>query len=184
MVTALTNKAAPGIPVVGISGIAVGTLAGLLNGLLLHRTTFGRRVFSVGNNPVAARFSGARVGNIRLTAFALNGVMSGVTAVPRTSRIMSTHPNIAEGWELQIITTVVMGGISIMGGTGNIFAAVLSISSIGFVRFGMSLINIPGTVMNIVTGFLRTIAILLPSALTNLRNSISRRAAARDGSGK
>lgn len=146
-------------------------------GLLLHRTPFGRKVYTVGNNATAARFSGVRVQRIRLTAFTLNGLMSGVAAVLLTSRIMSTRPNIAEGWELQVITIVVMGGVSIMGGKGNIFGVVLSIFSIGFLRYGMSLINIPGTVMNIVTGFLLIIAIMLPGALAGLRRRLAVRAA-------
>jgi rhamnose transport system permease protein len=146
-------------------------------GLLLHRTPFGRKVYTVGNNSTAARFSGVRVQRVRLTAFTLNGLMSGVAAVLLTSRIMSTRPNIAEGWELQVITIVVMGGVSIMGGKGNIFGVILSIFSIGFLRYGMSLVNIPGTVMNIVIGFLLIIAIMLPGALASLRRRLIVRAA-------
>jgi len=149
----------------------------VLFGFLLHRTPFGRKVFTVGNNPVAARFSGVRVQNIRLAAFALNGLMSGVAAVLLTSRIMSTRPNIADGWELQIITAVVMGGVSILGGKGNIFGVILAIFSLGFLRYGMSLVNIPGTVMNIVTGFLLIFAILLPGVLASARRVLVVRSA-------
>ena len=138
-------------------------------GLLLHRTTFGRKVFAIGNNSTAAAFSGVPVNRIRLIVFTLTGLMSGVASILLTSRIGSTRPNIASGWELEIITTVVLGGVAITGGKGNIFGVVIGIFLIGFLKFGMGLINVPGKVMNIVIGFLLIIAIMLPGYIGNLK---------------
>lgn len=134
-------------------------------GFILHKTTFGRKIYAIGNSANGAKFSGVNVNNIRLIIFTLTGLLSGVASILLTSRIGSTRPNIAYGWELEIITIVVLGGISIMGGKGNIFGVIISIFLIGFLRFGMGLINVPGKVMNIIVGFLLIIAIMLPGLL-------------------
>jgi rhamnose transport system permease protein len=139
-------------------------------GLLLHRTTFGRKVYAIGNNAISARFSGVRVNRIRWLVFSLSGTMSGLAAILLTSRIGSTRPNIASGWELEIITTVVLGGVAISGGKGNILGVIIGIFLIGFLKFGMGLINVPGKVMNIVIGFLLIFAIMLPGYIRALRN--------------
>src|SRR5690606_567626 len=94
--------------------------------VLLHRTNFGRRVFAIGNNDVAARFSGVRVDKIKFIRFCLTGLMSGMAAVLLTARLGSTRPSIAEGWELEAITMVVLGGVSILGGAGSIIGVVLA----------------------------------------------------------
>jgi rhamnose transport system permease protein len=151
-------------------------LLALVFGALLHRTTFGRKVYAIGNNATGARFSGVRVNRIRGIVFALSGTMSGLAAILLTSRIGSTRPNIASGWELEIITTVVLGGVAISGGKGNILGVIIGIFLIGFLKFGMGLINVPGKVMNIVIGFLLIFAIMLPGYIRALRDrSILRR---------
>ncbi|TIN53849.1 MAG: ABC transporter permease, partial [Mesorhizobium sp.] len=70
----------------------------------LHRTSFGRRVFAIGNNPIAAQFSGVRVGRTKFILFCLTGLMSGIASVLITSRLGSTRPSIAQGYELEVIT--------------------------------------------------------------------------------
>ncbi len=138
---------------------------------VLHRTSFGRKLYAIGNNPISSRFSGIRVNRIRLFLFSLNGLMSGLAAILLTSRIGSTRPNIANGWELEIITTVVLGGIAITGGKGRMIGVIIGIFLIGFLKFGMGLVNIPGKVMNIVVGFLLIVAIMLPDFIGKLREN-------------
>ncbi len=138
-------------------------------GLILHKTSFGRKVYSIGNNPTAATFSGVPVKRIRMIAFMASGLMSGLAAILLTSRIGSTRPNIASGWELEIITTVVLGGVAITGGRGSIFGVIIGIFLIGFLKFGMGLINVPGKVMNIIIGFLLIVAIMLPGYIGRIR---------------
>ena len=130
--------------------------------ILLHRTNFGRWVFVIGNNPVAAEFSGVRVRRIKLILFCLTGVMSGIAAVLLTSRLGSTRPSIAQGWELEVITMVVLGGVSILGGAGSIIGVVLAAFIMGLVTFGLGLLNVPGIVMSIVIGGLLIAVIALP----------------------
>lgn len=137
--------------------------------VLLHKTTFGRKVYAIGNNRIGAKFSGIKVDRIRLILFTLNGLLSGIAAILLTSRIGSTRPYIANGWELDIITTVVLGGVSISGGSGNVFGVIIAIFLLGFLRFGMGLLNVPGIEMNIITGFLLIIAIMFPNFLNNIK---------------
>lgn len=130
--------------------------------VLLHRTSFGRRVFAIGNNPVAARFSGVRVERIKFVLFCLTGLMSGFAAVLITSRLGSTRPSIAQGYELEIITMVVLGGVNILGGSGSILGVVLAALIMGLVTFGLGLLNVPGIVMSIFVGLLLIVVIALP----------------------
>ncbi len=95
-------------------------------GIVLHLTVFGRRIYAIGNNPVAAQFSGVRVDRIRFLLFVLTGLMSGVASVLLTSRIGSTRPTIATGYELEVVTMVVLGGVNILGGSGTIPGVVVA----------------------------------------------------------
>ena len=72
-------------------------------GILLHKTNFGRAVYAIGNNATGALFSGIRVGPVKFILFMLTGLMSGVAAICLTSRLSSTRPSIAFGWELEIV---------------------------------------------------------------------------------
>lgn len=130
--------------------------------VLLHRTNFGRRIFAIGNNAVAAQFSGVRVDRIKFVLFCLTGLMSGIAAVLLTARLGSTRPSIAEGWELEAITMVVLGGVSIVGGAGSILGVVLAALIMGLVTFGLGLLNVPGIVMSIFIGGLLIVVIALP----------------------
>jgi rhamnose transport system permease protein len=129
---------------------------------LLHQTNFGRRIFVIGNNPVAARFSGVRVDRIRFILFCLTGLMAGIASVLITSRLGSTRPSIAQGYELEVITMVVLGGVSILGGAGSILGVVLAALIMGLVTFGLGLLNVPGIVMSIFIGLLLIVVIALP----------------------
>jgi rhamnose transport system permease protein len=134
----------------------------LVFGVFLHRTTIGRRIYAIGNNPVAARFSGISVDRIRFGLFVLTGLMSGLAGVLLTARIGSTRPNIALGWELEAVTMAVLGGVSIAGGSGTIPGVVLAVFVLGLTTFGMSLVNVPGIVINIMIGVLLIVSISAP----------------------
>ena len=130
--------------------------------VLLHRTNFGRAVYAIGNNPVGAEFSGIRVARVKFILFLLTGLMSGVAAICLTSRLASTRPSIALGWELEVVTMVVLGGVSILGGSGSIPGVVVAAFVMGLVTFGLGLLNVPGIVMSIVIGALLIGVIALP----------------------
>jgi rhamnose transport system permease protein len=130
--------------------------------MVLHRTATGRRLFAIGNNPTAAQFSGIPVDRIRLALFILTGTMAGLAAVLLTSRIGSTRSNIALGWELDIITMVILGGVSISGGVGSIGGVVLAVFVLGLATLALSLVNVPGIVISVIMGVLLIASIALP----------------------
>lgn len=138
--------------------------------VLLHATNFGRQVFVIGNNAHAARFSGIPVDRVRFLLFLLSGLMAGVAAVCLTSRLGSTRPSIAQGWELEVVTMVVLGGVSILGGSGTIGGVVIAAFVMGLVTFGLGLLNVPGIVMSIFVGLLLIVTIALPIIARRLRN--------------
>jgi rhamnose transport system permease protein len=140
----------------------------VLFGVLLHKTSFGRRVYAIGNNPTAALFSGIDVERHRLLLFGLVGLMSGLASVLLTSRLGSTRPNIATAWELEIITMVVLGGIAINGGSGTIPGVFIAVFVMGFLTFGLGLLNVPGIVMTVVIGLLLILAIATPILIRRL----------------
>ncbi|MEK1871024.1 MAG: ABC transporter permease [Rhizobium altiplani] len=137
--------------------------------ILLHATNFGRQVYTIGNNDFAARFSGIPVERVKFILFMLTGVMSGVASVCLTSRLGSTRPSIAQGWELEVVTMVVLGGVSILGGSGKIGGVVIAAFVMGLVTFGLGLLNVPGIVMSIFIGLLLIITIAIPIVARRLK---------------
>ncbi|MDI3540917.1 MAG: rhamnose transport system permease protein [Thermosediminibacterales bacterium] len=137
----------------------------VIYGLLLHKTTFGRRVFAMGNNITACRFSGVQVDKIKTIVFTLAGFMSAITALFLTSRMGSTRPNVALGYELDVIAMVVLGGVSTAGGKGNITGTIISIFLIGFLRYGLGLVNVPAQALLVIIGLLLIFAV----AISNMR---------------
>jgi len=145
--------------------LALFVLFAILIALYLHGTRFGRAIFAMGANPVATRFSGIRVDRYRFLLFALTGLAAGLAAVLLTSRLGSTRPSIAQGWELEIISIVILGGVSVWGGKGSILGVVLAALVFGLVTFGLGLMNIPGIVMSIFTGTLLILVVAVPALL-------------------
>jgi rhamnose transport system permease protein len=142
----------------------------IITAIVLNSTIVGRYVLAIGNNKTTAKFSGVPVARVRLAVFTATGLCSGIAAILLTSRIGSTRPNIAMGWELDVITTVVLGGVAITGGKGNIPGVIIAIFLLGYMKFGMGVLNVPGKIMNIITGALLIVAILLPRAVESARS--------------
>jgi rhamnose transport system permease protein len=131
-------------------------------GVFLHKTAIGRQLFAIGANPVAARFSGIRVDRIRFALFTVSGLLAGLGAVLLTARIGVMRPNIGLGWELDIITMVILGGVAISGGVGTIGGVALAVFVLGLSTFGLALMNVPGIVINVLLGLLLIISIAAP----------------------
>jgi rhamnose transport system permease protein len=137
-------------------------IAALLCALYLHRTIFGRRIYAIGLNAIAAEMSGVRVDRYRFWLFVANGVGSALASVLLTSRLGSTRPSIAQGMELDIISMVILGGVAVTGGRGTIIGVVLAAVLTGLVIFGLGLINVPGIVMSLVMGALLITVVGVP----------------------
>jgi len=137
-------------------------------GLVLHKTTFGRYLFAIGNNENATAYSGVPVARIKIAVYTISGVMAGLAGIVLAARFGSTRPDIGLGLELAVITAAVLGGVDINGGVGTMGGAVLSLLLIGLLRFGMGLLNIQGQVQGMVIGLLLILSILLPNIVRNL----------------
>jgi len=132
-------------------------------GIVLHRTKFGRLIYIVGNNENTARYSGVHVDRIRLILSAVTGLIAGLSGILLTSRIGSARPDIAQGNEMAVITIVLLGGVYIFGGKGSIIGVVIAALMLGYVHYGLSLMNIQEQVIRIFTGGLLIIALLIPT---------------------
>lgn len=129
-------------------------------GLVLHKTSFGRSVFGMGHNDTGCRYSGVDGDRVIWVVFMLNGLMAGVTALFLTSRMGSTRPNVAMGYELEVIAMVALGGVSTSGGIGRIGGPLLAIFVVGFLRYGMGLANLQAPIVLIAIGLLLILSVL------------------------
>ena len=142
--------------------VALFIVLAIIFGLVLHRTTFGRYLFAIGNNENATLYSGVPVARIKFIIYTLSGFMAALAGLVLAARFGSTRPDIGTGLELSVITAVVLGSVDINGGKGTMIGAGLSLLLIGLMRFGMGLLNIQGQVQGIVIGLLLILSILLP----------------------
>jgi len=131
--------------------------------LLLHKTNFGRRIYAIGSNRTASLFSGVNIDRIRVTVYMLTGFMSAVTALFLVSRMDSTRPNVATGYELDVIAMVVLGGVSSAGGVGRMYGPIISVFLIGFLRYGLGLVNVQAPALLVIIGCLLVGAVLIPN---------------------
>jgi rhamnose transport system permease protein len=160
--------------------VALFLVLALIFGLVLHRTTFGRYLYAVGNNENATAYSGVPVAKIKFIIYTLSGFMAALAGLILAARFGSTRPDIGTGLELSVITAAVLGGVDINGGKGTMLGAVLSLLLIGLMRFGMGLLNIQGQVQGIAIGLLLILSILIPSfvqSVSGLRRNMNGRSA-------
>ena len=129
-------------------------------GVLLHGTRFGRYLFAIGSNREAARLSGIPVTQVRVTVFALSGLMAGIAGLVYVGYFGSARADAGQGSLLDIVTAVVLGGVGIFGGTGSMPGVLLALILVAEVRNGMQLANLSGQLQNIVIGVLLLAAIV------------------------
>lgn len=142
--------------------VALFSVLAIIFGLVLHRTTIGRYLYTIGNNEPAAKYSGVPVDKIKFSLFVVSGFMSALAGLILAARFGSTRPDNGTGLELAVITAAVLGGLDINGGKGSMYGATLSLLLIGLLRFGMGLLNIQSQVQSMVIGLLLIISILVP----------------------
>ncbi len=138
---------------------------------LMHCTKFGRRTRAMGNSVTVSRFSGIKTNYIKVIVFTMVGLMSAVAAIFLASKMGSVRPNMAKGYELDIIAMVVLGGISTSGGKGNMIGAVIATLIIGLLRYGLGLINVQSQVVMIIIGALLIVTVAVPN-MKNLTRSV------------
>jgi rhamnose transport system permease protein len=135
-------------------------------GLLLHATTFGRAVFAIGANEEAARFSGIRVKRTKFILFVLTGAVAALAGIVYTLRFASARADNGTGLELEVVTAVLLGGVSIFGGRGTIGGVVLAALVLGGLTDALILDDVATEVVTLVTGILLLASVFAP-AVTN-----------------
>jgi rhamnose transport system permease protein len=138
--------------------------------IVLHSSAFGRLVYVVGNNIQAARYSGVRVGLVRTTLFVGSAVVAALAGILYAARLGSVRGDTADGFELDIITIVLLGGVSIFGGKGNMAGVGLSLLVILNLRNGMGLADITGNTQNYMIGGLLILSVLIPNMSKEIHN--------------
>jgi rhamnose transport system permease protein len=142
---------------------------------VLHRTYIGRQIYAIGLNAETARFSGIKTHRIRMTLFAVSGVLAAVAAIVYTARVSSVRADNGTGLELQVIAAVLLGGVSIFGGRGSLLGVLLGLVLVAVLRNVFSLQDIGSEVQDIVIGSLMISAVVLPETVSRLRDRLSRR---------
>lgn len=139
--------------------------------IMLTFTTFGRSLYAIGNNEVAARFSGIGVDRIKISIYMLSGLMAGFAAWVFVSRVSTTRSDMGTGLELDVITAVVLGGTSIFGGTGTILGTAIGVVLIQILKNGLALSGVKGDGTIVVIGAILILSILLSDLLRRQRGA-------------
>jgi rhamnose transport system permease protein len=130
--------------------------------LTLQRTAFGRKVYFIGANRAVAEYSGLDVRAVKAKIFIASGVISALAGLLFAARVGAVRGDIANGFELDIITMVLLGGVSIFGGAGTMSGTILSILIVLALRNGMALVNITGHIQTGVLGILLVLSVMVP----------------------
>ncbi|MBF9014624.1 MULTISPECIES: ABC transporter permease [unclassified Oceanispirochaeta] len=159
-----------GIPVPAIMLVVVFFIVNFI----MTSTTFGRAVYAIGGNMEAARLSGIKVANIKMAVMGLTSMLMAVAGIMVSSQIMSGTASTARGWELDVISAVVIGGTSMNGGSGSVKGTFIGVIFLGVVVNGMTLMNINEYWQYVVKGFLILGAVLLNVVQENRKlNSVA-----------
>jgi ribose transport system permease protein len=132
--------------------IAWTLLAFVFGGLLLHGSSYGRRVFATGGNATAARYSGINTRRTTTLTFVITGALAGLAALILTARSHAARPDFASGLELDVIAAVILGGTSLFGGRGLILGTLLGSLIIGTLNNGLVLLGVSSALQLIIKG--------------------------------
>ena len=133
----------------------------VVGGIFLARMTIGRRIYAIGGNETASRYSGIRVGRIKLLAYTISGLTAGIGAVLALGYYGAGSSGDGQGYELTVIAAAVVGGASLVGGKGSALGAVLGAVILQMISTGMIILGIPQNYSQIVTGAVVITAVLL-----------------------
>lgn len=144
----------------------------LIGWFVLNKTYFGRYIYAIGGNDDVARLSGIRVNRVRRIVYMLGGLFAGVSGVIFLSRLMSGQANTGVGFEMDVLTALVLGGVSINGGSGKIFNAVMGVAIIGVLNNGLVLINVNQHVQEVIKGVVLIAAVAFDCISKNKASSL------------
>jgi L-arabinose transport system permease protein len=130
-------------------------------GVVLNMTVFGRNVLAIGGNAEAARLAGVPVDRVKITVFALQGLIAALAGVVLASRITSGQPNTSQGLELAVISACVLGGVSLSGGVAGIGGVLIGVLIMGAAQNALNLLDVPTFYQYVVRGGILLLAVLL-----------------------
>jgi rhamnose transport system permease protein len=162
---AISGIGETGIPVMVVPLLVLVAVAAVV----LHATPIGRSLYAMGNSEDAARFSGIDVARTKFWLFVAAGVISALGGVYWTLRYGSARADNAAGLELQVVAAILLGGVSIFGGSGGLLGVMAGALLLASVRNALQLENVPADVLNIVTGALLIVAVVAPQVTAWLR---------------
>lgn len=128
-----------GIPV----PIIILIFATIIFSILLRYTTFGRKVYAIGGNEAASRYSGINAKRIVFSCYVISGLMTAVAAVVFSSRVMGAQNNSGSGLELYVLSGVILGGASLFGGSGTVLLSVVGVMILEFIQNGLLIVGLP-----------------------------------------
>ncbi|GAA1230616.1 MULTISPECIES: substrate-binding domain-containing protein [Streptomyces] len=141
--------------------VLVMVVMGLITALILGRTFIGRSMFAIGGNEEAARLSGLRVKRQKVVIYALSGLFAAVAGIVLASRLTSAQPQAAQGYELDAIAAVVIGGASLSGGVGKASGTFIGALILAVLRNGLNLLSVSAFWQQVVIGVVIALAVLL-----------------------
>ena len=143
----------------------------------LHRMAVGRRIFAIGGNPETALYSGVRVDRIRFLLFAFSGVVCAIAGIVYTARLSNARADNALGMELDVITVVLLGGVSIFGGRGTVGGVLLALCLVAVIRNVLGLNLVGGDAQGTVIGMLLIVSLLVSNAVRQVSDRMATRRA-------
>ncbi|TWI87379.1 monosaccharide ABC transporter membrane protein (CUT2 family) [Roseibium hamelinense] len=149
-----------GIPV----PILLFALVASVLGILLAKTPFGRKVYAVGGNGTAATFSGIRRARVVFTCYLLSAFCVATAGLLQASRSLGSQNTVGQGLELEVLAAVILGGASLLGGSGTIFKTVIGVLILGFIQNGLLLVGLQFYAQYVVTWVIIILAVWLDIA--------------------
>lgn len=140
--------------------------------VVLHKSSFGRKLYMIGNNPTAARYSGINVEQTKMLVFIIMGVMAGIASIFFVGRFGGgVSSTMGTGYELDAIAIAVLGGVSTMGGKGRVYGPVIATLIMAFLIYTLGLFGVDANQRNILIGLILLVTVLIPNLNRNLYNS-------------
>lgn len=134
---------------------------------VMRKTTFGRYVYATGSNLKAAQLSGIPVHQVKIAVFVITGLLTSFAGIILTSRLMSSTPTVANGWELDVIAAVIVGGTSLFGGRGSLLGTFLGALFIAVLSNGMVLLGVSPYLQLVIKGSIIVLAVFLTAIQTH-----------------
>lgn len=153
----LTNQFLFGIPILAVYFIVIA----LFCGFILTKTVFGRRVYAIGGSEITARVSGINVKKMKLAVYTICGCMAGIAGLLVASRTVQGSPTAGEGYEMDAIAAVVIGGISMSGGAGKWYGTIIGALLLAVISNGLDILGVSSNYQKIIKGVIIAVAVYL-----------------------